>query len=49
MPLTDIVSETPAEAEARLQEILAEEARTPFDLSRGPLVRAKLAELLEGA
>ena len=36
-----------AEREENLQEILQEEARRGFDLSRGPLIRAKLIRLAE--
>uniref|UniRef100_UPI0025DCC49E type I polyketide synthase n=1 Tax=Nevskia sp. TaxID=1929292 RepID=UPI0025DCC49E len=34
-----------ADAEAKLADILDEDARTPFDLVRGPLLRAKLVKL----
>lgn len=34
-----------ADAEARLAELLDEDARTPFDLVAGPLMRAKLVRL----
>ena len=36
---------TQKEAEARLQELLSEEARRPFDLERGPLFRARIFRL----
>ena len=36
-----------AEREARVRELAAEEAATPFDLSRGPLLRVKLVRLGE--
>ena len=36
-----------AEREEKLQEVLREEARGGFDLSRGPLIRAKLIRLSE--
>ncbi|HEX9316331.1 MAG TPA: condensation domain-containing protein, partial [Actinomycetota bacterium] len=45
VPVVDL-SDLPApEREARLDGILQEEAGTPFDLSRGPLLRARLVRL----
>ncbi|MDL2411003.1 condensation domain-containing protein, partial [Rhizobium calliandrae] len=34
-----------ADAEAALLELCHEEARTPFDLSRGPLIRGRLIDM----
>lgn len=42
MSVTDLGDSTPADREARLARIVGEEARVPFDLARGPLVRARL-------
>ncbi len=48
-PLTlarlDFTAEPPPEREARVKEEAAREARLPFDLSRGPLMRATLLAL----
>ena len=45
VPLVD-VSDFPPEERARVPEhLLAEEARQPFDLARGPLLRARLVRL----
>ena len=41
-PTVDLSSLPPAEREARLQALLAEEAVTPFRLNAGPLVRSTL-------
>jgi amino acid adenylation domain-containing protein len=43
VPFVDLSSNPQPELEAR--EIAAEEARTPFDLNKGPLLRAKLLKL----
>lgn len=45
IPLTDLSALTPPEREARLEAATAEEANTPFDLSRGPLIRMRLFRL----
>ncbi|MDQ2980404.1 MAG: amino acid adenylation domain-containing protein [Acidobacteriota bacterium] len=42
MCFTDLADWKPADAEVRRRQILLEEARTPFDLARGPLARARL-------
>ncbi|MFJ8477310.1 amino acid adenylation domain-containing protein, partial [Kitasatospora sp. NPDC094011] len=41
LPVTDLRS-APGGVEARVRELLAEEAHTPFDLAAGPLLRAAL-------
>jgi amino acid adenylation domain-containing protein len=43
--LLDLSSLPPAEKDQRYAEIISEEARTPFDLVRGPLLRVKLVRL----
>jgi amino acid adenylation domain-containing protein/non-ribosomal peptide synthase protein (TIGR01720 family) len=43
----DLTAEPEGEREARAKGEAAREARLPFDLSRGPLVRAKLVALAE--
>ncbi|HET6854735.1 MAG TPA: condensation domain-containing protein, partial [Pyrinomonadaceae bacterium] len=45
LPLTDL-SDTP-ESEAEVSRIVAAEFQSPFDLSRGPLVRASLLRLAQ--
>jgi acyl carrier protein len=45
IPLRDISGHAPSERESLAHEIAAEEARTPFDLSRGPLLRARILRL----
>ena len=45
LALEPVEAETEAEAERRLAQIIAQEARTPFDLTRGPLLRATLVKL----
>lgn len=45
IPLTDLSQLMPAEREQRRIEIVGEESRIPFDVSRGPLVRIKLLRL----
>ncbi|HYO69312.1 MAG TPA: condensation domain-containing protein, partial [Archangium sp.] len=37
----------PAEREPRLQELMSQEAQRPFDLLKGPLVRASLVQVAE--
>src|SRR5438477_7382120 len=43
LPLVELDGSSPKEAQA--QQLLAEEAVTPFDLERGPLFRARLLRL----
>ena len=45
IPVTDLSSATSSERDARLETAIAEEANTPFDLSRGPLIRMHLYRL----
>lgn len=47
VPLTDLAGGSQAEREGRLNEWLAEGIEGPFQLSTGPLVRARLARLGE--
>ncbi|MER0443618.1 amino acid adenylation domain-containing protein [Streptomyces sp. Edi4] len=47
LAVTDLSALAPGEAEARVRERLAEEARTPFDLTSGPLLRAALLRTSE--
>jgi amino acid adenylation domain-containing protein len=47
MPLIDLSKVPEAERETEAKRILAEEARRPFDLSSGPLIRASLFRLHE--
>ena len=42
LPVTDLRELPLSEREAQLDEILTREAREPFDLARGPLLRVKL-------
>jgi len=42
LPLLDFSAEEPEARQTRLEALLREEARTPFELSRGPLIRAQL-------
>ncbi|MBC8647103.1 MAG: aminotransferase class III-fold pyridoxal phosphate-dependent enzyme, partial [Thermoanaerobaculia bacterium] len=49
MPLLDLSAEAEAARTERLGELLAEEARTPFDLQNAPLLRARLVKLGDGA
>jgi amino acid adenylation domain-containing protein len=48
LPLTDLSGSTEAEKEEERQRRAREEASRPFDLRRGPLVRAHLLRLSEG-
>src|SRR5262249_31591449 len=43
----DLIESDERERQEKLQEILRDEARRGFDLSRGPLIRAKLIRLAE--
>ncbi|MCZ6625081.1 MAG: condensation domain-containing protein [Deltaproteobacteria bacterium] len=45
LPLTDLSDLPPIEREAEAQRIAVEEARRPFDLAQGPLVRGHLLRL----
>ncbi len=45
--IIDLMQGDEAEREERLQEVLREEARRGFDLSSGPLIRAKLIRMSE--
>src|SRR5690606_22560108 len=45
LPVVDLRTMPPAEREAEAQRLAMEEARTPFDLARGPLIRARLVTL----
>jgi len=45
LPLTDLSAGAPAEREAEARRLTDAEARRPFDLARGPLVRARLLRL----
>ncbi|MFG6175959.1 amino acid adenylation domain-containing protein [Halomonas sp. THAF12] len=45
LPRVDVQGLTDAQRETRIQELLAEHAGAPFDLSAGPLLRARLARL----
>ena len=42
LPLVDLRALPPSKREARVRQLAAEEATRPFDLGRGPLVRARL-------
>jgi amino acid adenylation domain-containing protein/non-ribosomal peptide synthase protein (TIGR01720 family) len=45
LPITDLTELPAAEREAKAQQLAQDEARTPFDLSTGPLIRASLIRL----
>ena len=45
IPVVDLSTRPEAEREAAAKEITAKEARTPFDLSKGPLLRATIFKL----
>ncbi|MGY8527503.1 condensation domain-containing protein [Paracidovorax citrulli] len=45
LPLSDLSALSPAQRDAELQALAAAQARTPFDLSRPPLLRARLVRL----
>ncbi|CDG80827.1 non-ribosomal peptide synthetase [Janthinobacterium agaricidamnosum] len=45
LPLTDLGGLAPAEREARAHALAGAEAAAPFDLARGPLIRAALLRL----
>jgi len=42
IPLEDLSSAAPSDGEARLDAVVQEEARQPFDLANGPVVRLRL-------
>jgi amino acid adenylation domain-containing protein len=45
IPLRDLSELQPAARESELRRISAEDSRTPFDLTKGPLVRAEIVRL----
>ncbi|WP_435021130.1 amino acid adenylation domain-containing protein [Tundrisphaera sp. TA3] len=45
MPSTDLSGLDPEAREAEVLRLVAEEARIPFDLARGPMIRARLIRL----
>ncbi|MFT3764371.1 MAG: amino acid adenylation domain-containing protein [Minicystis sp.] len=45
LPLIDLSALPPEEREVRVRAASADDAETPFDLERGPLIRAKLLRL----
>jgi amino acid adenylation domain-containing protein len=45
LPQLDLGALPPAEREARIQQLIGQEARAPFQLDRGPLLRARLLRL----
>jgi acyl carrier protein len=45
IPVVDLSTRPEAEREGAAKEITAKEARTPFDLSKGPLLRATILKL----
>jgi amino acid adenylation domain-containing protein len=47
LPVTDLRDEPPAEREANALKLARDEIRRPFDLARGPLVRARLIRLAD--
>jgi amino acid adenylation domain-containing protein len=47
LPVLDLSGEPPEKRHRLVEEIAGEEARRPFDLSRGPLVRAQLLRLAD--
>ncbi|MEA2175937.1 MAG: hypothetical protein QOD00_3529, partial [Blastocatellia bacterium] len=47
LPVVDLSAFESSEREAEVQRLAREEARRPFDLARGPLVRATLLRLCE--
>jgi amino acid adenylation domain-containing protein len=44
VPAVDLTSLPPSERESRLSQIIKDDAHTPFDLSKSPLVRARLVK-----
>ncbi|WP_186062490.1 non-ribosomal peptide synthetase [Burkholderia gladioli] len=47
LPLVDLGELPPAEREARVRQMIEDEAARPFDLASGPLIRATLLRLAE--
>ena len=47
-PIVDLEDEASGERRVRAEELVAAEARRPFDLSTGPMLRAHLIRLSEG-
>ncbi len=45
VPVIDVSGSPEAERETEARRIAAEEERTPFDLSKGPLLRARIIKL----
>jgi amino acid adenylation domain-containing protein len=45
VPTVDLASLAADQKEGRLQQIIAEDAHTPFELSKGPLVRAQFVKM----
>ena len=45
IPIVDLSSQAVSTREQHLQELIAQEAKTPFDLAQGPVVRARLVRL----
>lgn len=45
LPIVDLTSLTTGEKESRLHQIIADDASTPFELNKGPLVRAQLIRM----
>jgi hypothetical protein len=45
LPVVDLSEQSPNEREARALQLVNEEAQKPFDLSKGPLLRATLLRL----
>ena len=45
LPFTDLLAVPPEQREARAEELAAAQARMPFDLAQGPLLRAMLLRL----
>ena len=47
LPVVDLTSYQECEREAKARALLSEEEQTPFDLTRGPLIRTKLFRLAD--
>jgi len=47
LPLDDLTDLPESEREAEAQRLAEQDARTPFDLAAGPLLRARLIKLAE--
>ena len=45
VPVIDLTTQTQSQRELAATEVAAEESRTPFDLAKGPLLRAKILKL----